>query len=244
MMTFLLCFFYITSLSAGTILIDPGHGGKESGAIVRYYDKVKKEWYVIKEKDLALKIAKNIQKQLSKNHNVFLTRSVDRFIDLYKRAALAEKIKADIVISVHVNSSKRRGARGFETYYLDNHKDHAVAKVEEVENQNLQGEDLDVNKILIDLAIERTVKISRKLAQTVNKSIENKLTKKYSKLKNRGVKPGLFYILALTKRPGILLETGFLSNLKELKRLQDPKFQEDYARAIAYGIEKYLKQYY
>ena len=224
-----------------TILIDPGHGGEDNGAQSRLKSK-KGKWKKVKEKDIALSLSKKIHKELQKRKfNSYLTRSVDRTVTLAERAELAEKIKADIFISVHVNSSEKNAPRGFETYYLDNHKDSAVKKVENVENKNLKGEELIINKILTDLVIERTVKSSKSLAVNIHSKIHSMVGKKY-KLKNRGVKPGLFYVLALTKRPAILLEVGFLSNSNELKKIMGSRFQSRYARAVAIGIENFIKK--
>ena len=219
------------------ILIDPGHGGRDHGAKARYY-RGKNKYLNIKEKDIALSLAKKISKRLSKNYKVFLTRSVDRFVSLHQRVEMAEKLKADLFISIHLNHSTKKTPHGFETYHLDNKRDKAIKKVERVENGNLTGEELEVNKILIDLAIERTVKTSKTLAHSIHSEIDKLVGKRY-RLINRGVKPGLFYVLALTKRPTILLEVGFLSNSKELKRLLSPKFQDHYTEAVMRGIDKY-----
>lgn len=227
--------------NAFTILIDPGHGGEDDGARARYYF-AKGRWRLIKEKDISLSLAKKIHEELGKsNFNSYLTRSVDRSVSLAERAELAEKIKADLFISVHINSSEGKEPRGFETYYLDNHNDSAIKKVEQVENKDLSGKELIVNKILTDLVIQRTVKSSKGLASSIHSRIQRAVGRKY-KLKDRGVKPGLFYVLALTKRPAILLEVGFLSNSKELKKILDDNFQRRYAKAVARGISDYIKK--
>ena len=151
-----------------------------------------------------------------------------------------EKINPDIYISVHANSSKQDTAKGFETYYLDNHNNVAVKKLEEVENKTLIGQDLVVNQILSDLVIQKTVNSSRSLAHTVHKEIQ-KTIKIPFKMIDRGVRPGFFYVLTLAKRPSILLEVGFLSNPKELEKLLNPAFQDRYAEAVVHGIDQYFK---
>jgi len=227
----------VTSLSFGaTILIDPGHGGEDKGAVAQFKNQ---SFY---EKDLALELSKNIYKKLKqKNFDVYLTRSIDRTVTLEERAELAEKIKADLFISIHMNSSRANKANGFETYYLDNHNDKAVQKVESVENINLQGEALVVNQILVDLVIQQTAPRSRRLAQSIHVRLGQHLKKEFGMV-NRGVKAALFYVLALSKRPSVLLEVGFLSNEKELKRLNSDEFQDAYSSAVAAGIETYLKK--
>lgn len=238
---FLMTTFLMQSSMAFTILIDPGHGGEDNGAHARYYY-ARKKWRMINEKDIALSLAKKIHRELQKKgFSSYLTRSVDRTVSLAERAEIAEKIEADLFISVHINSSEKTSPRGFETYYLDNHDDSAVKKVEQVENKDLKGEELIINKILTDLVIQRTVTSSKGLATSIHSQIQSRVGKKY-KMKNRGVRPGLFYVLALTKRPAILLEVGFLSNSKELKKILRDDLQDNYARAVALGIEDYLKK--
>tara|TARA_R110002072_G_scaffold534_5_gene3797 strand:+ start:53793 stop:54548 length:756 start_codon:yes stop_codon:yes gene_type:complete len=241
MSKFILIFFLLFNFSSTwsfTILIDPGHGGEDDGATGLY--KVGKRKLPIKEKDLALGIALRIKKKLSKNYNTFLTRSVDRSLTLAKRAEIAEKVNADLFISVHINSSTKRSSNGFETYYLDNHDDAAVKKVESIENKDLEGEAYIIDKILTDLVIDRTVKSSKGLATSIHKTIRKRVKGKF-RMVDRGVKPGLFYVLALTKRPAILLEAGFLSNYREVSKIRTRKFQETYAQAVADGIHLYLK---
>ena len=230
-------FLYIILLNLGfaqTILIDPGHGGEDKGASSR--NKGKK----IFEKDIALDISKKLFKKLKANgYQVYLTRSIDREVSLEKRAELAEKVKADLFISIHLNSSNKNTSNGFEIYYLDNHVDKAIKKVEELENKNWTGEKMIINNILTDLVIERTGKSSKKLARLIHKSVMRKVKKRY-KFKDRGFKPGLFFVLALSKRPAALIEVGFISNKNELKKMSSKLFQGRFADAIVRGIKKYF----
>ncbi len=224
---------------AQSILIDPGHGGEDCGAKGKLWKG--KTLKVICEKDIALSIAKIIHKRLSKNFSTYLTRSLDRTVTLEERAELADKIKADIFISIHINASTSKHSHGLETFYLDNHDNAAVRKVEQVENKNLKGEQVIINKILADLVIDRTAPSSRKMAKLVHTELSKKVSKKY-KITDRGVKPAIFYVMALSKRPSILLEVGFISNTKELKKMITKKFQTDYANAVALGVEKYFSK--
>ncbi len=241
----LLCLLSFLLLSAKplyafTILIDPGHGGEEDGAVASTVTENPPR--IIKEKDLALEISKKIHELLrQKNYSVFLTRSLDRTVTLPERAAIAEKTKADLFISVHINSSPEQGAVGFETYYLDNHDDVAIKKVEKTENIQSAGENVVVQQILVDLVVEQTVKTSKPLAESIHQELKRKVGSKY-KIPSRGVKPGLFFVLALSKRPGVLLEVGFISTQKERARMMNPKFQDDYAKAVVVGIENYIRK--
>ena len=229
------------SLSAATILLDPGHGGSNRGAI-GYRSMPSGAGKEVFEKDLTLAVAKKIKEALSSSseHRVFLSRSVDRDISLEERADLAEKVGADVVVSIHVNSSSRRSARGFETYYLDNHQDGAVRKLEAVENKNLRGEELVVEQILMDLVIDKTVETSKALASSIHNQIKQGLRQFPSR--DRGIRPGLFFILALAKRPAVLLEIGFISNPEELEMMGRDSFRQAYAKAVARGLSAYLAQ--
>tara|TARA_R110000868_G_scaffold138216_2_gene352143 strand:+ start:2243 stop:3016 length:774 start_codon:yes stop_codon:yes gene_type:complete len=243
--------FILTALSlqalAVTVLIDPGHGGDDHGAKGSYsvgHGK-KKSKVDIKEKDLTLAIAKKVKELLSPHCHAYLTRSLDKNLSLEKRAEVAETIKADLFVSIHVNSSHSSSAHGFETYYLDNHDDAAVRKVEEVENKMSggAGEEAVIRQILTDLVVSRTVTSSKALATSIHQEVGKVLPKKF-KLTDRGIRPGLFYVLALSKRPAVLLEAGFLSNEKELAKMNSEKFQDEYARAVAEGIKKFIKTRY
>lgn len=244
LLKFVLPFFLGSLLSlsnalALTILIDPGHGGEDDGAKAMTLGSGPQ--VLIKEKDIALSISHKIYELLSaKNYTVFLTRSFDRTVTLPERAAIAEKTKADLFISVHINSSPGAGARGFETYYLDNHNDVAIKKVEKTENIQMKGDEVVVQQILVGLVVEQTVSTSKPLAQSIHSEIKNSVGRKY-KIQSRGIKPGLFFVLALSKRPGVLLEVGFISTQKERVRMMNPKFQNDYASAVVRGIENFMK---
>ncbi|MBC7714406.1 MAG: N-acetylmuramoyl-L-alanine amidase [Rhizobacter sp.] len=233
-----LSFICLCRAEALTILIDPGHGGDEFGAVAMTQEKNPQP---IREKDIALSIAKRIYDLLrDKNYSVFLTRSLDRTVSLPERAAIAEKTKADLFISVHINSSPEGGAVGFETYYLDNHDDVAMKKVERTENIQTSGDEVVVQQILVDLVVQQTVNTSKPLAESIHSQLKSTVGKKYG-IKSRGIKPGLFFVLALSKRPGVLLEVGFISTFKERVRMMSPKFQDEYARAVVVGIENYIK---
>ena len=213
------------------VLLDPGHGGDEHGAtskVVKVNSKGKKYSEKVKEKDLSLRVAKEIKSILSKNHNVYLTRSFDRHISLEDRAKMADTVKADIFVSIHFNSYSSSKYSGFETYYLHNNKNKAISKVERIENKEVSGNDKIVNQILIDLVIQKTTKASKKLAQFVHSKASKDLSSLF-KMKNRGIKPGLFYVLALSKRPGILLEGGFMSNPSELKLISSDEYIKNYS---------------
>lgn len=243
----LILFTLITLMSSGlssafVVLIDPGHGGEELGALAHVWTRYKgvKKTQNIYEKDLTLMLAKKVKKHLEKKYTTYLTRSFDRTVTLNERANMAETVKADLFVSIHFNSSTENSSHGYETYYLDNHADVAIKKVEDVENKYLDGAEKVVNQILIDLVIQKTVSSSKKLANSIHSQLGKSVEKKF-KLKDRGAKPGLFYVLALSKRPGVLIEAGFMSNSRELNKIRSSKYLESYAKSIADGIIDYLK---
>ncbi|WP_408097692.1 N-acetylmuramoyl-L-alanine amidase [Peredibacter sp. HCB2-198] len=228
-----LCFLLFScSAFAKVVLIDPGHGGEEVGAVGRL-----KQGKVY-EKDLSLRLSKKIKDELSKHTSTYLTRSIDRTVSLQERADLADLVKADLFLSIHFNSSTNSQSHGFELYYLDNNSNVAANKVERAENLNLKGEELIVNQILVDLVVQQTVTHSRQLASLVHEKVRP-VIRQY-RIDDRGVKPGLFYVLALSKRPGLLVEAGFVSNPNELKKVNEEKYLNELARSISAGVLAFI----
>jgi N-acetylmuramoyl-L-alanine amidase len=239
MQVLLIPLFLLISFNAFSkvVLIDPGHGGEEIGA-VGYLDAARKR--KIFEKDLSLRLSTKIKEYIGRSTTAYLTRSMDRAVSLQERADLADLVKADLFLSIHFNSSTNSKSHGFELYYLDNNSNVAANKVERAENLNLKGEELIVNQILVDLVVQQTVTHSRQLAALVHKGI-GPVVKSY-KITDRGVKPGLFYVLALSKRPGLLVEAGFISNPDELRKINQDKYLDDLARAISNGVLTFIKE--
>jgi N-acetylmuramoyl-L-alanine amidase len=234
---FIFLVFLSQVVSAKVVLIDPGHGGEESGAVGHLDAKRTRRVF---EKDLSLRLSKKIKEELSKSTTAYLTRSVDRAVSLQERADLADIVKADLFLSIHFNSSTNAKSHGFELYYLDNNSNVAANKVERSENLNLKGEELIVNQILVDLVVQQTVHHSKELARLVHEKV--KPTLKLSKIDDRGIKPGLFYVLALSKRPGLLVEVGFVSNPDELHKVNEEKFMNNLAKAISSGVMSFINQ--
>lgn len=232
----LLLFIFCFTAQAKVVLIDPGHGGEEIGAVGHLDAKKSRKIF---EKDLSLRLSKKVKDRLSLHTSAYLTRSMDRIVSLQERADLADLVKADLFISIHFNSSTNAQSHGFEIYYLDNNSNVATNKVERAENLNLKGEEHTVNQILIDLVVQQTVVHSRKLATYVHEKV--KPVVKSFKMSDRGIKPGLFYVLALSKRPGLLIEAGFVSNPKELKMVNEENYLDQMAKGIADGVLAYIK---
>jgi len=222
---------------APVFLIDPGHGGDDCGA----RSVIKARGGEVCEKDLALEIATRVHKILRKKYDAYLTRSIDRNISLDERAQMADKVAADYFVSIHLNSHEKPHAKGLEVYFLDNHDNIAVHKIERVENKDQKGEIVVINQILADLVIERTAPISRLMAKYVHQGIVSHVKKPFG-YTDRGPKAALFYVLALSKRPSILIEAGFISHPEERELLVREKFQEKFAEGIVEGLEKFLEK--
>lgn len=223
------------------IVLDPGHGGHDPGAVGPNG---------VYEKDIVLDIALRVKKILQENKNVrvYLTRETDVFISLEERTAFANSKDADLFVSIHTNASHRRTARGIETYFLNWTNDEESMRVAARENaislekmkEHTNRYKNDVDKILIDLMRENKRNESVKLAHYVQKSIISALRDNHSGINDLGVKSALFYVLLGAKMPSILVEVSFISNPIEEKLLSKESYRDYIARAIVAGIESYL----
>jgi len=219
------------------IVIDAGHGGDDPGAIGRTG---------LKEKDLVLDIAKRVKGQLNDNGiDVLLTRDRDRFIALDKRCQIANENDADFFVSIHANSARLKGARGFEVYYLSNAVDDNARAVEAAENSFLKFDDssfqrrnTDLEATVWDLVYTENREESVELAKYIAKAVDSSTS-----LHNRGVKSARFYVLRGAQMPAVLVEIGFISNSIEEKNLRDQSYRQAVASAIAKGILDYKNIY-
>jgi len=219
-----------------TIVIDPGHGGKDQGA--RGVNNLKEKDVVL---DISLKLKKIIEKKLG--YKVILTRNKDIFIKLKKRTAIANKNEADIFISIHANASRHKSASGIETYYLDFAKSNQALETAARENKTPLSEIRDdVQYILADLVANTKMNESSQLAGIIQSNLIKGIRKNYQNVKNLRAKGGPFYVLYGANMPSILVETSFISNPMEGKRLRSVRYRERIAHYILDGIEKYLKE--
>ncbi len=215
-----------------TVVIDAGHGGKDPGAIGKRG---------LKEKDVTLKIAKMVQKELAKKikGKVILTRNKDVYIALDERTVIANAREADIFVSIHVNASRNRKASGVETYFLDFSNDKEAIRVAARENATTTDAMGDLDFILRDLQRTASRHESSRLATLVQESLSSGLKKKYRNIKSNGVKGAPFYVLVGTEMPSILVEVSFISNPTEEKRLRSDKYLREIVKGIVAGIERY-----
>jgi N-acetylmuramoyl-L-alanine amidase len=217
------------------IVVDPGHGGHDPGAMGA--DGLKEKDIVL---SIGLKLARQLKEQLGLD--VVMTRSTDVFIPLEERTAIANKVNADLFLSIHANASLNKAASGIETYYLNLAKsDKAVRVAARENNTSLEKVGL-LQNILFDLMANYKINDSARLADDVQKSLHGKLEKKYSGIKNLGVKQGPFYVLLGATMPSILVETAFISNEHDAVLLADSDYHEATANGIVEGVRSYIKQ--
>ena len=216
------------------VVIDPGHGGRDPGATGKKGTK---------EKNITLKIGRYLKDRIQKElgSTVFLTRNKDTFLDLEKRVDFANKKKADIFISIHVNSHPQKKIKGLEVYHFGQTSDPRALEVAARENgMKLEDNAPPWQFILADKLNDQKNEQSQTFAWTVNKTLVKTLKASYQ-VKDRGAKPAPFYVLRFTTMPSILAEVAFVSNPEEEKRLRTKKFQKQLAEGIYKGIHSYLK---
>ena len=222
------------------IVIDAGHGGKDPGAIGPGR---------VREKDVTLAVAKKLKARLEKEHpelKVVLTRSDDSYLSLVERTAKANMLDASLFISIHCNASPNPQVAGIETYYLDNTTDRAALKLAARENfisEEKMTEAGDLNYILADMATSSKVEDSVPLAGLIQESLVRELKKEYTGVNSLGVKKAPFWVLTGARMPCVLIETSFISNRKEEKRLASSAYQDDLAHAVALGVRSYLREH-
>ncbi len=225
----------VLGLKVRTVVIDPGHGGKDPGTI---------GYKGIKEKDVALRIAKKLKTLLEKKLGikVILTRDRDVFIPLEERPLVATKNNADLFISIHANSSKNDRAAGIETFYLGFTKNRRSLSIAAYENALYQKNIGQLENVIKKITLNEKLKESRKFALDVNASLWRTVKRLDPYAKNRGVKKAPFVVLIGTRVPSVLVEIGFLSNKREANIISSRKNQNKIAKALYEGIYKYLKE--
>ncbi len=214
------------------VVIDPGHGGRDTGAIGPRG---------LREKDVALAIARTLAGRLrALGFTVILTRKDDSYVSLDERTRIANQARADLFVSVHCNAARRRTLTGVETWTLNVASDRYATRLATFENADAERTVSDLRLILADLATWANASDARDLAQSVQSSLVRNLRARVGRVEDHGVKQALFYVLLGAHMPAILVETGFISNPAEEARLRNRKYQTGAAEAIARGVKEFV----
>lgn len=220
------------------IVIDPGHGGKDAGAVgpSKRYEKV-----------AVFKVSKYLYEDLRKRgYTVYLTRKSDKFIKLKNRTHFANVKNADIFISVHVNAvpkSKAHKVKGIETFFLSPARSERAKRVAKLENKS-DMDSMNYNSQMTFLTILNQSKItaSNKLAIDIQQNLLYKTRQKYSGIVDGGVREGPFWVLVGAQMPAVLVELGYISHPSESRRLYNRNYQKLLAEGLANGIDAYFSK--
>ncbi len=217
-------------LKVQTIMIDPGHGGKDPGAVVGNF----------KEKDIVLRMSKVLGRKLEQEgFDVLYTRTKDVFVPLEERTAMANSRKADLFISVHANAHRNPNVRGVEGYYLNFAQDEDAKRVAARENAVSTQKISDLQYILTDLMLSSKISESRDLAEKVHEVTLDSTSGMFTDLDTNGVRQAPFYVLMGAQMPAILLEMGYMTNKKDMRLLQNDDFMRYMARGLTKGVISY-----
>ena len=212
-----------------TIVVDPGHGGRDSGARGNGYN----------EKDIALQVATRLANNLRRDYNVIMTRDSDFFVPLDTRAKIGNDANADFFISIHLNSGSSSSANGTEVFYFSKKDEGSyAARVAQIENRvdSSYGDTPFSDLVVKDIFYRTNQKKSQAIATTVLDNLINTIG-----LRRRGVFGANFAVLRGSNSPSILVELGFMNNYGDLSQYLTPEGQERAAQAIANAIRQYFR---
>jgi N-acetylmuramoyl-L-alanine amidase len=220
-------------LKIGKIVIDPGHGGHDTGTIGPDG---------LQEKDLVLEVGRRLGKLLQARlgAEVVYTRKNDTFIPLETRTAIANQQRADLFISIHANSSQDSEARGVETYYLNFTSSPEALEVAARENAVSEKSIYELQDLVKKIALKEKIEESREFAGDVQESLHSGLASKSPAIRNRGVKKAPFIVLIGANMPSILAEISFVSNPADEHRLETSEYRQRIAESLYRGIAKYV----
>jgi N-acetylmuramoyl-L-alanine amidase len=219
-------------LKIGKIVIDPGHGGHDTGTIGPNG---------LEEKDLVLDVGRRLGKLLEARlgAEVVYTRKDDTFIPLETRTAVANQARADLFVSIHANSSRDAGARGVETYYLNFTSSPEALEVAARENAVSAKSVYELQDLVKKIALKEKIEESREFAGDVQQSLHSGLAVKSPAIRDRGVKKAPFIVLIGANMPSILAEISFVSNPTDEHRLATSEYRQRIAESLYRGIAKY-----
>ena len=228
--------FPVVNKKLPLIVVDAGHGGSDLGA---------KGYRGIQEKNVNLAIALRLKDILTSRYKyrVILTRGDDTFIPLPGRGKIANDNNADVFVSVHANAAPRRAAHGIETYYLgQGHSEEAKATAARENGELVKSvKDDETQEILASMISTTKINKSSRLAGNIQNQLYQSMRKKYSGVKNLGVKEGPFFVLHDTNMASVLVEVGFVTNPREESRLKQSSYLDRLASSIAKGVSKFVQ---
>jgi N-acetylmuramoyl-L-alanine amidase len=216
------------------VVVDAGHGGHDPGAIGPRR---------VREKDVTLAMARKLARKLrDAGFEVVLTRDRDRYLALEERTAIANTARGDLFVSIHANAHPRRNRAGVETYYLNVADDRYAARLAARENglDPAEGEAV-LTRILTDLEVKASAGQSRRLAELVQREVTSGVRARVGDVRDLGVKGALFYVLLGARMPAVLVETAFVSNREEERRLASARYQDEVASSIARAVGSYAR---
>jgi N-acetylmuramoyl-L-alanine amidase len=221
-------------LKIGRIVIDPGHGGHDTGTIGPTG---------LEEKDVVLDVGLKLKKLLERNTGceVVMTRSDDTFIPLEERTAIANEKAADLFISIHANASSDKSARGIETYYLNFTSNPDALEVAARENATSQEAVHQLQDLIKKIAMTEKIEESQDFARQVQREVYTRVTKVSGGQQNRGTKKAPFVVLIGANMPSVLAEISFLTNPRDERLLKRSDYREKIASALYEGILGYVK---
>jgi len=220
-------------LKIGKIVIDPGHGGHDTGTIGPHG---------LEEKDLVLDVGRRLGRLLQGRlgADVVYTRKDDTFIPLETRTSIANQEQADLFVSIHANSSRDSDARGVETYYLNFTSSAEALDVAARENAASDKSIHELQDLVKKIALKEKIDESREFASNVQRALHSGLAAKNPGIRDRGVKKAPFIVLIGANMPSILAEVSFVSNPGDERRLRTPEYRQRIAESLYRGISKYV----
>ncbi|RWX51212.1 N-acetylmuramoyl-L-alanine amidase [Candidatus Electrothrix marina] len=220
-------------LGVRRIVIDPGHGGKDPGAV----------GFGLQEKDIVLNVAKKIKKILEEKngYEVLLTRDSDVSLSLEERTAIANTKEADLFLSIHVNAHPEETIRGVETFYLNLATHTEAMRVAALENATSTHNMSEMQDILSELMQNEKINESSQLAEFVQLKMISGLKKQKFRVKDLGVKQAPFYVLIGAEMPAILAEISFITNPEEAKLMKSEKYLQTLAEQMVAGVLSYVE---
>ncbi len=222
----------VLGLKLGRVVIDPGHGGKDTGTIGPTG---------LREKDVTLDVAKRLGKLIEERlgSEVVYTRTKDVSVPLEERTRLANEVGADLFLSIHVNSSRYRSVSGVETFYLNLTRSRADLEVAARENAGSNKSIHELSDLVRKIALDDKVQESRDFAASLQAAVYRWAKKIDRRARNRGVKKAPFVVLIGAKMPSVLVELGFISNPTEERLMKDPRRRQEIAEALYEGLAAY-----